>query len=225
MKKIGILTWKLGDNSFGVTTPYLEWLDMFGSIRLLDYAEEFDGSLDLLVIPGGPDIDPNRYGEKPGRQTGKSCPYREYFEQHVLPIYIDNFVPILGVCRGHQAIAVAMGGTLYQHLQHETSTKSRWELVHDIYYKIQEGNKIVEKQESVNSIHHQVVKNPGNDMKVIARYRSKTVKSGVIEAIMHRELPIVGIQAHPEEILFSKFANGIVTDLLKGLDNNKYVEV
>ena len=118
-----------------------------------------------------------------------------------------------------------MGGNLYQHLQHETSVKSRWELVHDIYYRKIINNKITEVTESVNSIHHQVVKDPGQDMKVIARYRSKNVRSGVIEAIMHKELPIVGIQSHPEELLNSEFANGLVEDLLNGLDNDKYLEV
>ena len=140
MKKIGIVSWKLGDNSFGVTTPYLEWLDNFGKIKILDFAEDFEDTLDLLVIPGGPDIDPSRYNQKPHRQTGKPCPFREYFDEFVLPVYIDNNMPILGICRGMQTLAVHFGGSLHQHIVHETSTKSRWELVHDIAYKIKKTN-------------------------------------------------------------------------------------
>ena len=227
MKKIGIVSWKLGDNSWGVTSPYLEWLDMFGKIRILDYAEDFDATLDLLVIPGGPDINPARYGEKPHRETGKPCPFREYFDEYILPIYVDNFTPILGVCRGHQTLAVHFNGSLHQHIQHETSVKTRWELVHKIAYKFQ--GDVKHRVEDVNSIHHQVVKNPGDDMKVIARHcnvsKDGKISLGVIEGIMHKTLPIVGIQAHPEELLYNEFANTIVKDLLDGLDNDKYLEV
>ena len=224
MKKIGIVSWKLGDNSFGVTTPYLEWLDNFGKIKILDFADDFDGSIDLLVLPGGPDIDPSKYNQKPHRQTGKPCPFREYFDEYVLPIYIANNMPILGICRGAQALAVAFGGSLHQHITHETSTKSRWEQVHDVTYRINTAQGVKVYTDSVNSIHHQAIDNPGVGMKVIARYVKKNIKT-TIEGVMHNELPIVGLQWHPEELLFNELANMLVDDLLTGLKNDKYLEV
>lgn len=228
-KKIGIVSWATGPNSFGVTTPYLEWLDTFGKVRILDFAEDFDGSIDLLVIPGGPDVDSTRYNQKPHRRTGKPCPYREYFDEFVLPIYIENNVPIFGVCRGLQAINVAFGGTLNQHKPHETSDPNkRWEIVHSVVYKILEPTNLVEYTAGVNSIHHQVVDKLGEGLKSIARYKplkSKKTELGDVEAILHESLPIAGVQFHPEELMYNELANRLMNDLLEGIDNDKYLEV
>lgn len=221
MKKIGILSWKIGENSFGVTLPYLTWLEMFGQVRILDYREPFDGTLDMLVLPGGPDVNPERYNQPPSRFTGKPCIYREYFDTHVLPQYIENFVPTLGICRGLQTVNIFFNGTLKQHMYHETSVKSRDELVHEIRYRV--NNQLYKVQ--VNSLHHQVVDKVGDDLKVIARYLNKN-KVEDVEALIHRELPIASVQFHPEELYFNELANSLVEDLLLGTDlNNKYGEV
>lgn len=226
MKKIGIVSWKIGENSFGVTNPYLNWLDYFGQVRILDYKEPFDGSLDMLVIPGGPDINPERYGQLPDRSTGKPCIFREYFDIHVLPHYIENFVPIFGICRGHQAINVHFGGTLSQHMYHETSFKTRDELVHEINYKIKEGDKVIRYKDKVNSLHHQVVDVVGDGLKVIARYVEKNGVVGDIEGFVHRELPIASVQYHPEELVINDLANSLMRDLIDGIDiNAKYQEI
>jgi len=222
MKKIGILSWKIGENSFGVTLPYLTWLEIFGQVRILDYKEPFDGTLDMLVIPGGPDINPERYNQLPSRFTGKPCIYREYFDMHILPQYINNFVPTLGICRGLQAINTAFNGTLTQHMYHETSIKSRDELVHSIKYRINHTNYTAE----VNSLHHQVIDTLGDDLKVIAKYVTKKDVTEDIEAIIHKELPIAAVQYHPEELYFNKLANSLVKDLLDGVNlNDKYEEI
>lgn len=221
MKKIGILSWKIGENSFGVTLPYLTWLEMFGQVRILDYREPFDGTLDMLVLPGGPDVNPERYNQPPSRFTGKPCIYREYFDTHVLPQYVNSFMPIFGICRGHQTINVHFGGTLSQHMYHETSVKTRDELVHEIKYGV--DSKFYKIK--VNSLHHQVVDKVGEGLKVIARYSEKEGKKD-IEALIHKELPIASVQYHPEELYFNELANSLVEDLLLGTDlNNKYGEV
>ncbi|MFW6225396.1 MAG: gamma-glutamyl-gamma-aminobutyrate hydrolase family protein [bacterium] len=225
MKKIGIVSWKIGDNSFGVTTPYLAWLEHFGQIRILDYREPFDGTLDMVVVPGGPDINPERYGQIPSRSTGKPCIHREYFDIHILPHYIANFVPIFGICRGHQAINIHFGGTLNQHMYHETSFKSRSELVHSIQYRINENGTTTIYTDKVNSLHHQTVGEIGDGLKVIARYVDNK-NTFDVEGLVHRELPIASVQYHPEELMTNDLANRLVYDLLEGISlNDKYKEI
>ena len=72
--------------------------------------------LDGLIISGGPDIDPARYGEQAGSQTTVIRPARDAAEVALFGAAVDCGVPVLGVCRGLQVMNVALGGTLIQHL-------------------------------------------------------------------------------------------------------------
>lgn len=98
---IGIVGHMLGPNSVGVTFPYLNYFENFGNVKLImPSSKELDTSLDLLVIPGGPDIDPARYldaGDRPSWANQKPDPMREYFDTQMLPHYIDKRTPIFGI--------------------------------------------------------------------------------------------------------------------------------
>jgi putative glutamine amidotransferase len=72
--------------------------------------------LDALIISGGPDIDPVRYGARPGPLTTVVRPGRDAAELALLRAALDGGVPVLGICRGMQLMNVALGGTLIQHL-------------------------------------------------------------------------------------------------------------
>jgi gamma-glutamyl-gamma-aminobutyrate hydrolase PuuD len=72
--------------------------------------------LDALVLSGGPDIDPQRYGATPHPGTGVARPERDAAEIAMLHRALERGIPVLGVCRGLQTINVALGGTLVQHL-------------------------------------------------------------------------------------------------------------
>ncbi|MCC5575062.1 MULTISPECIES: gamma-glutamyl-gamma-aminobutyrate hydrolase family protein [Microtetraspora] len=74
------------------------------------------GRLDGLIIAGGGDIDPARYGSPPHDQTGYIRKFRDEAEFRVLRAALDAGMPFLGVCRGMQVLNVARGGTLHQHL-------------------------------------------------------------------------------------------------------------
>jgi len=227
MKKIGILSWRIGENSFGITLPYLYYFSMFGSISPIHYAEEPRNDLDLLVVPGGPDIDSSRYGQAPDLTISKACPFREYFDMNVLPEYIQQGTPIFGICRGLQTIAVHFGASLIQNMYHETNpADERAKLVHTVLY--QEAGKENVNWSLVNSIHHQAVDNEGfpSELAIIGRYlpkpKDKHVKvnnidlaENSIEAIVHKELPIAAVQFHPEELYNSIFANKLVELLLE----------
>jgi len=101
MKKIGLVAWKTGENSFGATVPYLEFFSQFGTVELIMPNEtEIRKDLDLMVLPGGPDVDPMRYlSEDEGLsfQMGKQCPFRERFDTVLLPKYVEQRVPLFGI--------------------------------------------------------------------------------------------------------------------------------
>ncbi|MCW2636982.1 MAG: glutamine amidotransferase [Blastococcus sp.] len=77
-----------------------------------DVVERLDG----LVLAGGADIDPARYGEEPGPHTTTIRPERDASETAVLQAALDRDLPILAICRGMQLLNVLLGGTLLQHL-------------------------------------------------------------------------------------------------------------
>lgn len=70
--------------------------------------------IDGLLLSGGPDLAPYRYGEAPMRQVNKSNSARDEFELRLFRRARERGMPVLGICRGHQLVNVAMGGTLYQ---------------------------------------------------------------------------------------------------------------
>jgi gamma-glutamyl-gamma-aminobutyrate hydrolase PuuD len=74
------------------------------------------GRLDALIISGGPDLEPSRYGAEPGPRTTVVRPGRDAAELTLLRAALQAGLPVLGICRGMQLINVALGGTLIQHL-------------------------------------------------------------------------------------------------------------
>lgn len=221
--KIGIVGWKPGQNSFGVTLPYLEYLRGFDAeiVQLFPWSDPVqNGDLSLIVLPGGPDINPNNYGQQPGLTLYSPCPYRENFDRFHLPRYVEMGTPIFGICRGMQAIAVHFGAQLYQDIHHETSApEKRWDKVHSILLDrtaaVALDIPITKKLEfKVNSLHHQLVMEstlPSN-LSVIGHYND--CPWGGVEVIAHTELPIAGVQYHPEELGTDIIADSIITRLL-----------
>ncbi len=74
------------------------------------------GRLDGLVISGGPDVDPGRYGQEAGPRTTVVRPGRDEAELALFRAALEAATPVLGICRGMQLMNVALGGTLIQHL-------------------------------------------------------------------------------------------------------------
>lgn len=217
-KIIGIPGWKTGDNSFGCSTPYIEYLRCYGRIRIIMPEDPIITNLDLLVIPGGPDIDPIRYGAIPSFNTSKPDPLREYFDQVVLPEYIEAGIPMFGICRGMQSICVHFGAKLIQDMYHETSIQERSDLVHEVLLTVR-GDEILshfgKAKVKVNSLHHQCVSKEGfpDELEVLGIYKGK-YHDACIEIIRHRTLPIFGVQYHPEELIYDSISDAIVKKLL-----------
>ncbi|MDR3035678.1 MAG: gamma-glutamyl-gamma-aminobutyrate hydrolase family protein, partial [Kitasatospora sp.] len=72
--------------------------------------------LDGLLVAGGPDVQPARYGAAPDPRTGPPAPVRDGWELALIEAALARGVPVLGVCRGAQLLIVVYGGTLIQHL-------------------------------------------------------------------------------------------------------------
>ncbi|MCL1973237.1 MAG: gamma-glutamyl-gamma-aminobutyrate hydrolase family protein, partial [Bacteroidetes bacterium] len=89
----------------------------------LDVLKTMIASIDALIMTGGEDIDPLRYfGEAAIPGQGEIDPERDAFDIALIKLAAERGIPILGICRGHQAINVAFGGTLYQDMPSQIRT-------------------------------------------------------------------------------------------------------
>lgn len=203
--KVGIIG-SIRADILGVPLSYAEYIRNFigGEIVILSNTSSIQEDLDLLLLPGGADINPERYGANPSYMTGSPDIYKDYFDLHHLPLYMSKKCSIFAVCRGFQSVSVALGGTLIQDMYHETNKKDDpYELVHDVYDS--SGKKMFK----VNSRHHQAIDRLGEGLIPTLFH-----KDGTIEAFEHEELPIFGVQFHPED-MYDKDSNDYIINKLK----------
>lgn len=161
--------------------------------------------LDGVLLAGGVDMEPRTFGEAPHPQLGRTDRARDEVELQLAHWAIAEGKPILGLCRGHQVLNVALGGTLYQDIESQIPGAIRHDwfpgfprdyLAHDVNLTV--GSRLQDAiggvTMPVNSMHHQAIKSLAPGLLVSAR-----AGDGVIEAI-ESEGPnyLVGVQWHPE---------------------------
>lgn len=208
MKKILIPGWSLGDNSWGVTKTYLHYLSQFGQVEIITPKQGIvDG--DLLVLPGGADINPSSYNQIPGFKTGNTDVYKQFFFENNLKYYVKSDIPIFGICLGMQQLNVFFGGSLTQDYPFVYSG-CRDSLVEELEFNPQS---VVSKplKYKVNSLHHQGVFESDLAPSLSADAISTVHKN--IEILSHKTKNIFGVQYHPEEIN-CQVANNIIINLL-----------
>jgi putative glutamine amidotransferase len=168
-------------------------------------SDAYAQDLDALVLAGGVDVAPGSYGEEPIKPEWGGDAVRDGYEIALVRAFVAARKPILGICRGHQVLNVALGGSLFQDIVHQVEGA----FVHrraDIYEKnahdiLIEDDELLSRvigkkgRQRVNSVHHQAIKSLGEGLVVDARSES----DGVIEAVHHpgHEF-VVGVQWHPE---------------------------
>ena len=160
-------------------------------------------TLDGIVLSGGADIDPDYLGEEP-LDCVSINPRRDAQELMLVRLAVDRQIPVLGICRGIQVLAAALGGKLYQDIksQHDkeciehSQTIARGLPSHDVRLVKDSllyglfGKEVL----AVNSFHHQAVKEVPQGFRVTAM-----APDGIIEGMESTAFrPILGVQWHPE---------------------------
>ena len=156
------------------------------------YARQLHG----LLLSGGTDIDPARYGQAPSADLFPPAPDRDAFELSLLDSAVEAELPVLGICRGLQMLNVHSGGTLHQHVPlHSHTDKPPSAPVHEV--KFMTGSLAATLYGSslrVNSLHHQTVDSIADGYTATGW----TNDGNTIEAIEADDRPWLGVQWHPE---------------------------
>ena len=163
--------------------------------------------LDAVLLPGGPDVDPSYYGAIRHPMTIEIDDPRDELELTVARWALRDDLPTFGICRGHQVLNVALGGTLVQDIPSEVETEINHSLpdglprttrTHEV--SIDNHSRLAQimgtSQIQVNSLHHQSVEKAAPGVNVTAY-----APDGVVEAL---EVPdhhfYLSVQWHPEDL-------------------------
>lgn len=160
--------------------------------------------IDGLLLSGGADINPILVGEDPVPALHGINTERDLFELTLTRLAYNRQIPMLGICRGIQVLAAALGGTIMQdiatslpHTQLIKHSQDADRATATHFVEAVEGSRIAEllgKRFAVNSFHHQAVGQCGSRFRITAQSAD-----GVIEAIESTEMKsIIGVQWHPE---------------------------
>jgi putative glutamine amidotransferase len=158
-------------------------------------------SADAVVIVGGEDIDPRFYGGDAGYE-GETIHFSDADQGQIALVQraADRGTPLLGICRGLQIINVALGGDIVQHLDDGIHRNPGVPIdqslsTHDVTLLATSelAAALGDTRISVQSAHHQSVGRLGAGLVPVA-----TAPDGLVEAVEHRDVPIVGVQWHPE---------------------------
>ena len=192
---------------------YLAALENAGLVPIVVPAVDVESSravlerVDALVLTGGEDVSPARYGEAPHPALGRISDERDAAEIALVQAAHELRVPTLAICRGVQILNVALGGTLIQDIPSQVGA----EINHDpdtprtsqshgaeIATDSRLARALGVTRMQVNSVHHQAIRRVAPTLRVVA-----TAPDGVIEAV--ETAPddpwwCVGVQWHPEDL-------------------------
>ena len=160
------------------------------------YVDRLDG----ICLSGGPDLDPDAYGAADRHpELGPTEPDLDSFELELARAADERGLPLLGICRGAQALNVARGGTLHQHLPGHRQTEPATATTHTVHIESETrlaallGTEVLR----VNSFHHQAVELLGDGLRAVAHAADGTIEG--VEAPGQRF--VLGVQWHVEGLV------------------------
>ncbi|MBV8866480.1 MAG: gamma-glutamyl-gamma-aminobutyrate hydrolase family protein [Acidobacteriaceae bacterium] len=179
------------------------------------------GNAEGLLLMGGTDVNPGRYGANAQPETDQPDDARDQAELDLIDEAISKDIPLFAICRGLQILNVYHGGTLLQHLpstaRHDPSIEDKGASAHEVSIERDSilGQIAGVPKWRVNSRHHQAADKVGEQLRVVAR----DAEDGVIEALERGDKRfVVAVQWHPEDQiagdpeqlkLFSRFAEAL----------------
>ena len=212
MKPVIGLTLSIENDTSFINWRYIKAIQQAGGLMVgiplwvEEDADQLVSMLDGLVLSGGGDLHPHTFGEEPHLKLGAVNSDRDRMELALAKAAIKRGIPIFAICRGHQVLNVALGGTLYQDIysQNEniylhSQTAPRHEATH--FIQVSENSllyKLLGKEKiAVNSFHHQAIKDVAPGVKVTGK-----ANDGIIEAVEIENYPFcLSVQWHPEEMV------------------------
>jgi len=196
-----------------MSAPYVRAVETAGGIPVIlppqrDAVDDLLAVIDGLLLSGGPDVDPARYGDTYVHPATYGIdPDRDRFEMDLFEAALRRGIPVFGICRGIQLMNVALGGTLIQdvstehpgaadvgHRQHERGLED-WAVGHEMFAVDSAPLPIFENNElGVNSFHHQAIRDLAPELKPVA-----ISPDGLVEAVVMRaNSEVFAVQWHPE---------------------------
>lgn len=182
--------------SAGPTPPvrYLAALSAVGA-RGIPWTPHTDPTpFDGLLLCGGGDPEPALFGQE-NKGSYAIDRRRDQRELGLLHRFLQMKKPVLAICRGHQLLNVAFGGSLVQHLPTAHLHMGAGE---DLWHPVEATDllcRLYGPRFTVNSCHHQGLDRLGRGLLPIAH-----APDGVVEGVTHRTLPVLGVQFHPERM-------------------------
>ncbi len=195
-------------------------------VVLLLPGDPLPGALDGLLLAGGPDVDPARYGETPATETLAVRPERDAHDFAAFAAARALGAPVFGICRGLQVVNVALGGTLWQDLPSQrdrglahdadASGRGRDFRAHAVRPRAGHASPFadaVARVRDVNSRHHQAVKDLAVPLAAVA-----ASPDDVVEAVETRERAGAGwlaaVQWHPEDLVADPHQEALLRSFL-----------
>lgn len=191
--------------SDGDRSNYENAVHAAGGEGLSFYCPGVDSTCAGLLLCGGDDVDPGRFGQE-NLGSVDIDPRRDAAELALVEAFLAAGKPIFGICRGHQVLNVALGGTLIQDIAPELREIHTHDaaLPHDKVHPVRTAEGVLLRRfygpvMAVNSSHHQALDRLGTGLVPTA-----WSESGLVEAVEHEYLPVIGVQFHPERMAYAR---------------------
>jgi putative glutamine amidotransferase len=222
---------EFGDQSISLSNRYTDAVIAAGGLPQIFPATTSQSVIEAAVhrcdgvlLTGGDDIDPKLYAKdlpkSLAKKVGPLAPARDIWEPGLIAEIFSRKKPLFGICRGHQMLNVALGGTLLvdipsqrPHALNHRRMDRKMEPVHEVTIKPESllGQITGRKALGVNSTHHQAIGELARPLRAVA-----TTADGIIEAVELKDPArrpfLLGVQFHPERLLDS---DGVFLRLFK----------